>query len=47
MPGAVGADSFWKGIVAWVGGSRHRAGARHHRSQLAGELVARITPHAA
>ncbi|HEY5861312.1 MAG TPA: carbohydrate ABC transporter substrate-binding protein, partial [Actinomycetota bacterium] len=20
MPGAVGADSFWKGIVAWVGG---------------------------
>jgi alpha-glucoside transport system substrate-binding protein len=21
MPGAVGADSFWKGIVAWVGGA--------------------------
>ena len=20
MPGAVGADSFWKGIVSWVGG---------------------------
>jgi alpha-glucoside transport system substrate-binding protein len=20
MPGAVGADSFWKGIVEWVGG---------------------------
>ena len=20
MPGAVGADSFWKGIVAWVSG---------------------------
>jgi len=21
MPGAVGADSFWKGIIAWVGGA--------------------------
>ena len=39
MPGAVGADSFWKGIVAWVGGERHRAGARHHRVELAGELA--------
>ena len=25
MPGAVGADSFWKGIVAWVGGQSTQA----------------------
>ena len=31
MPGAVGADSFWKGIVAWVGGETTATGARHHR----------------
>ncbi len=25
MPGAVGADSFWKGIVAWIGGQSTQA----------------------
>ena len=39
MPGAVGADSFWKGIVAWVGGS-HR-GQRSTRSRRVGRLADR------
>ena len=43
MPGAVGADSFWKGIVAWVGGESTAAGARHHRVDLAGQLTIRAS----
>ena len=39
MPGAVGADSFWKGIVSWVSGET--LGARHHR----GEPGPRADPH--
>ena len=44
MPGAVGADSFWKGIVAWVGGAVHR-GRRSTRSRRAGRLADREVSH--
>ena len=36
MPGAVGADSFWKGIVAWVGGASTADTARRDRGLVAG-----------
>ena len=39
MPGAVGADSFWKGMVDWLSGEDTQTGRRHHRVELADELA--------
>ena len=39
MPGAVGADSFWKEMTAWITGQSTEDTLDQHREVLAGLLI--------